>query len=180
MYRISELIKLDRKIYHTNDLSLLWDVTNRNTLYTAIKRYVEKGVLIRVYKGLYSTVPLSQLDPLELGKAIIHRYTYLSTESVLAQAGVIYQSVYRYTFVSDQPKQVTVDAMSFLFRQLKPDYLYNPSGIIKVQGVFVATPERAAADMLYFNPRYHFDVPESLDFQEIGLLQKEIGYPCQT
>jgi hypothetical protein len=178
MYRINELIKMDRKIYHTNDLALLWDITNKNTLYTTIKRYVQKGVLLPVYKGLYSTVPLSQLDPLELGKAIIHRYTYLSTESVLAQAGVIAQTIYSYTFVSDQPKKVLLGTMSFLFRQLKPDYLYNPTGIINHQGIFIATSERAAADMLYFNPKYHFDVPESLDFEKVKFIQKEIGYPC--
>jgi len=180
MYRLNELIKLDRKIYHTNDLALLWDITNKNTLYTAIKRYVQKGVLLPVYKGLYTTVPLSQLDPLELGKAIIHRYTYLSTESVLAQAGVIAQTVYPYTFVSDQPKKVTVGTMSFLFRQLKQVYLYNPTGIINHNGVFIASPERAAADMLYFNSKYHFDAPGSLDLQKIKSIQKEIGYPCQS
>ena len=180
MYRLNELIKLDRKIYHTNDLALLWNITNKNTLYTAIKRYVQKGVLLPVYKGLYSTVPLSQLDPLELGKAIIHRYTYLSTESVLAQAGVIAQTVYKYTFVSDLPKKVTVGNLSFLFRQLKQDYLYNPTGIVNHQGVFAATPERAAADMLYFNPKYHFDMPGSLDLQKVKFIQKEIGYPYQS
>jgi predicted transcriptional regulator of viral defense system len=176
MYRLNELIKLDRKIYHTNDLALLWKITNKNTLYTAIKRYSRKGVLLPIYKGLYSTVPVSQLDPLELGKAIIHHYTYLSTESVLAQAGVIAQIIYPYTFVSDQPKKVTIGTISFLFRQVKPDYLFNPTGIIDRHGVYVASPERAAADMLYFNPKYHFDVPESLDFEEVKLIQKEVGY----
>ena len=176
MYRINELIKLDRKIYHTNDLALLWDITNKNTLYTTIKRYVQKGVLIPIYKGLYTTVPLSQLDPLELGKAIIHKYAYLSTESVLAQAGVIAQTIYSYTFVSDTPKKVSIGTMSFLFRQLKQDYLYNPVGIINDHGVFVATPERAAADMLYFNPKYYFDVPESIDLEKVRIIQKEIGY----
>jgi hypothetical protein len=178
MYRINELIKLDRKIYHTNDLALLWDITNKNTLYTTIKRYVQKGVLIPIYKGLYTTVPLSQLDPLELGKAIIHKYAYLSTESVLAQAGVIAQTIYSYTFVSDTPKKVSIGTMSFLFRQLKQDYLYNPVGIINDHGVFVATPERAAADMLYFNPKYYFDVPESIDLEKVRIIQKEIGYLC--
>ena len=178
MYRINELIKLDRKIYHTNDLALLWDITNKNTLYTTIKRYVQKGVLIPIYKGLYTTVPLSQLDPLELGKAIIHKYAYLSTESVLAQAGVIAQTIYSYTFVSDTPKKVSIGTMSFLFRQLKQDYLYNPVGIINDHGVFVATPERAAADMLYFNPKYYFDVPESIDMEKVRIIQKEIGYLC--
>jgi hypothetical protein len=178
MYRINELIKSDRKLYHSNDLALLWDISNKNTLYTTIKRYVQKGVLIPIYKGLYATVPLSQLNPLELGRAIIHRYTYLSTESVLAQAGVIAQAIYAYTFISDLHKNVTVGSTSFLFRQLKAEYLYNPSGVIDQNGVFTATIERAAADMLYFNPHYHFDVPESIDFDNVKSLQKEIGYPC--
>ena len=176
MYRISELIKLDRKIYHSNDLAILWGIANKNTLYTTIKRYVQKGVLIPVYKGLYSTVPLSQLNPLELGKAIIHRYTYLSTETVLAQAGVIAQTTYAYTFVSDQSKRVTVGSISFLFRKLKDEYLYNPSGVINQNGIFVATNERAVADMLYFNPKYHFDVPESVDFDKVKAIQREVGY----
>ena len=103
-----ELIQLDRKIFHTGDLAVLWDIYSKNTLYTTIKRYVKKGILIPVYKGLYSTVPLSRLDPLELGKAIIHRFTYLSTESVLSQAGIIFQATYAYTFVSDLPKKITV------------------------------------------------------------------------
>lgn len=176
MYRISELIKLDRKIYHSNDLAILWGIANKNTLYTTIKRYVQKGVLIPIYKGLYSTVPLSQLNPLELGKAIIHRYTYLSTETVLAQAGVIAQTTYAYTFVSDQSKRVTVGSISFLFRKLKDEYLYNPSGVINQNGIFVATNERAVADMLYFNPKYHFDVPESVDFDKVKAIQREVGY----
>ena len=178
MYRLNELIKLDRKIYHSNDLALLWDITNKNTLYTTIKRDVQKGVLLPIYKGLYSTVPLSQLDPLELGKAIIHRYTYLSTESVLAQAGVIAQATYVYTFVSNQTKKVSVGTLSFLFRQLKEEYLNNPTGILNQNGVFVASTERAIADMLYFNPKYQFDIPESIDFKKVKSIQKEVGYPC--
>jgi predicted transcriptional regulator of viral defense system len=178
MYRLNELIKLGRKIYHSNDLALLWDISNKNTLYTTIKRDVQKGVLLPIYKGLYSTVPLSQLDPLELGKAIIHRYAYLSTESVLAQAGVIAQATYVYTFVSNRPKKVSVGKLSFLFRQLKEEYLNNPTGILYQNGVFVASTERAVADMLYFNPKYHFDVPASIDFIKVKSIQKEVGYPC--
>jgi hypothetical protein len=176
MYRISELIRVDRKIFHSNDLSILWGIANKNTLYTTIKRYVQKGM--RIYKGMYSTLPLAQLNSLELGKAIIHRFTYLSTESVLAQVGVVAQAIYAYTFVSDISKKVTVGSMSFLFRQLKDEYLNNPTGIVNQKGVFIAIPERAAADMLYFNPKYHFDAPASLDFDKVRSIQKEVGYPC--
>jgi len=169
---------LDRKIYHSNDLAILWGIANKNTLYTTIKRYVQKGVLIPIYKGLYSTVPLPQLNPLELGKAIIHRYTYLTTESVLAQEGVIAQTTYRYTFASDLPKKATVGSMSFLFRKLKDNYLHNPIGITNQNGIFVASTERAVADMLYFNPRYHLDVIEAIDWEKVKMIQRAVGYPC--
>ena len=68
--------------------------------------------------------------------------------------------------------------MSFLFRKLKPEYLHNPSGILNQNGIFMASPERAVADMLYFNPRYHFDVANIIDFEKVKLIQKEVGYPC--
>ena len=178
MYRINQLIKIDRKIFHSNDLALLWNITNRNTLYTTIKRYVQKGVLIPVYKGLYSTVPLPQLDPLALGKAIIHRYAYLSTESVLVSAGVISQVTYAFTFVSDLTKKISVGSWSFLFRRLKDEFLYNPTGIENQNGIFIATVERAVADMLYFNPNYNFDLRDSIDFDKVQSIRKEVGYPC--
>jgi predicted transcriptional regulator of viral defense system len=176
MYRINELIQSERNIYHTNDLAVLWNITNRNTLYTTIKRYVQKGVLIPIYKGLYSTIPLKQLDPIALGKAVIHRYTYLSTESVLALEGMISQATYAYTFVSSQSKKVRVGEWSFLFRSLKDEYLYNPAGVIYRNGNFIATTERAVADMLYFNPKYHFDLAESIDFDKVADIRKEVGY----
>jgi hypothetical protein len=178
MYRINELIKLDRKIYHTGDLALLWNISNKNTLYTAIKRYIQKGILIPVYKGLYTTLPISQLSPIDLGRAIIHKYTYLTTESVLAQSGVISQVPNAYTFVTDQSRYVSLGSVSFLYRQLKIDFLYNPVGVIIQNGNPVASLERAVADMVYFNPRYHFDIPESIDFEKVKAIQKEVGYPC--
>jgi hypothetical protein len=178
MYRISELIRLDKKIYHTNDLATLWGISNRHTLYQTITRYIDNGVLFPIYKGLYSTVPIEMLNPLELGKAIIHRYTYLTTESVLEQAGVITQSVYDYTFAADRSKRVRVAGWSFRFRKLKDIYLHNPAGIEEQDGNFVATSERAVADMLYYNPHYHFDVREAIDFEKLRVLQEEIGYLC--
>ena len=127
---------------------------------------------------MHSTVPVSELDPLELGRAIIHRYTYLTTESVLAQEGIISQATYAYTFVSNISKNETVGNFSYRFRKLKDEYLYNPTGILKKDGNFIATIERAIADMLYYDPKYHFDFSESINFEKVKQIQKEIGYPC--
>jgi hypothetical protein len=176
MYRINELVSLDRKLFHTNDLATLWGISNRHNLYMTITRYIDRGVLFPIYKGLYAIVPLSYLDPLDVGRAIIHRYTYLSTESVLAQAGIISQAVYDYTFVSDRSKRVSVGPWSFRFRKLRDEFLYHPAGIIDRDGLLIASAERAVADMLYYNPRYHFDGSAIIDFEKVKLLQAEIGY----
>ena len=177
MYRISELIQFDRKLFHTNDLAVLWGINNRHNLYMTITRYMDKGVLFPVFKGLYATVHVPSLDPLELGAAIIHRYTYLSTESVLSQAGIITQRVFDYTFVADRSRRVIVGQWSFRFRKLKDDFLYHPAGIGNQDGIFIASIERAVADLLYFNPKYYIDIPENIDFDKVRSIQKEIGYP---
>jgi hypothetical protein len=176
MYKINELLKLDRKLYHSNDLAILWEITNKNTLYTTIKRYVQKGIFIPIFKGLYATIPIAQLDPLELGQAIIHKYTYLTTESVLVRHGIITQAIYQYTFVSTISKKVTVGGMTFLYRKLQDTYLNNPTGVSSNDGTFVATVERAVADMLYFNPSYHFDLSENIDWEKVKKIRKEVGY----
>lgn len=169
-------MKLDRKLYHSNDLAILWGISNKNTLYTTIKRYVKKGILVPIFKGLYATVQIPQLNPLELGQAIIHNKTYLTTESVLAEHGIIAQTTYAYTFVGGISKKVTVAGITFLFRKLKDIYLNNPTGIERKNGIWVASVERAIADMLYFNPKYHFDLSDSIDWEKVKNIQKEVGY----
>jgi hypothetical protein len=50
---------MDRKIYHTGDLAVLWDISNKNTLHTTISRYIRKGILFPIYKAVYATIPQS-------------------------------------------------------------------------------------------------------------------------
>ena len=62
-----------------------------------------------------------------------------------------------FTLVSSKSKKFAIQKYNYLSRQMKAAYLYNPIGITKRQHYWVATAERAVADMLYFNPRTHFD-----------------------
>ena len=176
MYRINELLTINRRLFHTNDLAILWGMENRQTLYTTVSRYLDRGVLFQIYKGLYSTLPLDALDPVEVGQAVIHRYAYLSTETVLAQAGVISQLVYDWTFVTDKSKRVQVGTWSFRCRQMKDEYLYHSAGIRVEKNGRIASPERAVADLLYYNSHYHFDAPELVDFKLVRQIQEQVGY----
>lgn len=176
MYKINKLLKLGEQLWHTNDLALLWNTTNRNTLYTGIKRYVAKGILIPVHKGLYSTVPLEKLDPVKLGASILHNYCYLSTETVLAQNGIIVQVVYAITFVSSLSKKFSIADRDYLSRRMHPRFLHQTAGVTIQDSVLVATPPRAVADTLYFNPHYHFDAHANIDWDQVKYIQKQVGF----
>ena len=152
--KLNLLLKADLKLFHTQDLALLWGIENRNSLYTTIKRLVQKGVLIPIIKGLYSTLPLDKIDEFCLGSALIHKFCYVSCETILANRGVISQKVYPITFVSSVSQKIEFRGTWYVYRKMKPDRLFNPKGVEKMDGYFIASKQRAVSDMLYFNPNY--------------------------
>ena len=89
--RFVHLARLGDIIFHASDLANLWDIRNPNTLYTTLKRYVKSGLIFRIRKGMYSLIPLDELDPILLGIKTIHSYAYISTETVLFDEGIINQ-----------------------------------------------------------------------------------------
>ena len=173
--KIGILIQQPQKLFHTSDLKVLWNILNQNTLYKTISRLVKKETLFRVYKGLYSIVPLNQLDPVEIGFRAINHFCYLSTESVLSKNGIINQSPSKITFNSSSPATFIINNNIYLVRQLKPQCLNNSLGITQNdKGVFVANTERAVADMLYFQPNYHFDADSLIDWKIVKSYQQQI------
>jgi len=174
MDKTDTLLKQTKKLYHTGDLRNLWHIDNPSTLRKTISRYIQKGVLIPVYRGFYSVVPVPEIDPLELGSAALHEYAYVSTETVLAQSGVIFQNIPSYTFCSTKTKRFEVAGTRYGSRQLNDAYLYNKTGIIDKGKYKIASPERAMADMLYFNPSYHFDAKDEVDKNIFEKIRREV------
>jgi len=173
--KIGILIQQGQKLFHTSDLKVLWNISNQNTLYKTIARLIQKKVLISIQKGFYSIVPLDRLDPIEIGFRAINHFSYLSTESVLSKNGIINQSPSKITFLSSSPANFNINGVSYLVRQLKPQCLNNTVGIVQNdKGVFIATTERAIADMLYFQPNYHFDADSIIDWKLVKNYQQQI------
>jgi hypothetical protein len=176
MYRIDTLLKLKEKLFHTNDLALLWQITNKNTLYTTIKRYIQKGVLIPIHKGFYSTIPIDQLDPFKLAIGYLHQFAYISCETVLIREGIIFQKENYFTLVSGISKKFSIINHFYLVRQFKNNYLYNGRGIDNINGVMTANIERAVADMLYFNSQFYFDNKKKINWKKVKKIQEEVNY----
>lgn len=176
MYRIDKLLKANQKLFHTSDIALLWGITNKNTLYTTIKRYITKGVLIPIHKGFYSTVPIDEIDPIRVGVGYLHNFAYLSCESVLFNNGIIFQQSIPLTLVSFRSVRFVIAGQEYLVRQLVDKFLYNPLGVTEINGIYQATTERAVADLFYFAPHYYLDNRDKINWQEVKKIQKEVYF----
>ena len=157
-------------------MALLWNIENRNTLHTTIKRYVQKGVLIRIQKGFYSKVPVDQLNSVKLGMSFLHSFCYLSTESILTREGIISQSIPYITLISSKSKKFKIKGNAYLSRQMKDEFLFNEFGVEKKNNIKQATIERAVADLLYYNPNYHFDGPSLINWKKVKEIQKKVVF----
>lgn len=175
--RIAQLARLGEVVFHIDDLANLWAINNQNTLHTTLKRYVQKGLLYRIWRGFYSLKPLSELDPWLLGIKALHQYAYLSTETILVKTGIIQQDIQYITLISSQAKKFKINNHYYYCRRLTDKFLYHPAGIYEKNKILIATPERAVADLLYFNPKYYFDGAHLINWTKVKNLQKKIGYP---
>lgn len=155
---------------------MIWGMDNDSTLRTTISRLLKQEVLYPLQRGLYSVAPPEELNPVEIGLKAIGSFAYLSTESVLAENGIINQAVAGLTFVSSISKKFRLLDKNYFVRQMSSKFLRCYAGIQESDGVFKASAERAAADMLYFSPKYYFDNPRALDWKKVKEIQKEVNY----
>jgi len=174
--RFAKLARLEEQVFHIGDLANLWNIGNKNTLYTTLKRYAQEGLLFRVYRGVYSIKPVSQINPYLLGVKALHKLAYISTETVLSDAGIILQKMQYITIVSSESKKFVIGGVNYRSRQLSDKFLFQKNGVDIKGGVNVATVERAVADLLYFQPNFHFDNPNRIDWDKVEKIQKEMGY----
>ena len=175
--RLAKIYQIGEQILHTNDFANIFEIKNPNTLHMTLTRYVKSGVLFRIYRGLYAMVPIEKLDRKLLGLKALHEYSYISTESILVQAGIVLQMVPNITMLSSRSKRFQILNQGYLSRQLADQYLFNPIGVSIVNGIRVANASRAVADLLYFNPHVHLDAPRLVNWREVQEIQKTLNYP---
>lgn len=175
--RFAALARMGEVVFHARDVAVIWGITNVNTLHTTLSRYVCAGLLFRLQNGLYSVKPPRELDPLLIGSKAVHGFCYVSTETVLSRAGFIQQHLSHTTLVGTVSRSFALAGYAFRSRRMADAYLFNETGVVRNGGVLIASPARAVADMLYFNPHYHFDASAHIDWDEVIRVQVAVGYP---
>lgn len=169
---IAKLYQSPKTILTSKDFALLWGETNKARLKDKIAYYVKQGTLTRLTRGVFAKA--DGYDPKELATSI-YTPSYVSFETVLREAGMIFQH-YDTVFVAGPwTKTVKVGTQTINFRKLKDTVLFNAAGVVNKINYSIATPERAFLDTIYLFPEYFFDNLSSLDWERCFALAPLYG-----
>lgn len=159
---IAKLYQSPKTVFTVRDIDLLWEEANENRLKSKVAYYVRRGLLLRLARGVFSKN--ANYSPRELATSL-YTPSYISFETVLRDAGIIFQHYDTIFVAGPWTKEITIGKTSLAFRTLKDAILFNPTGILSRDNAGIATPERAFLDMIYLFPRYHFDHLDALDWK---------------
>lgn len=150
---IEAIYKSNRTVFRLKDIGMLTNTRNADNLKASVNYYASRGVVRRVRNGIYVKTPY---QPEELAGRI-YSPSYISLETVLLKAGIIFQFSTAVTAVSYLSRTITVDGREIIYRKLKNSILVAADGIVSENNINIATPERAFLDRLYLNKSYYFD-----------------------
>ena len=165
----TKLYQTSKTILTNKDLAMIWEDSDKKTLNSKISYYVKKGTIKRLSRGIFAKN--IEYDPKELATSI-YIPSYISFETVLREAGVIFQHYETLFIASKWPKVMTIDKYTFSFRKLKDSVLYNPTGITHKDNYSIATTERAFLDTIYLFPNFYFDNLKLIDWGKCLLIAK--------
>jgi len=161
---ISAILKAKKTVFTFKDISLLWGLTDRKSAIAGINYYVSTGDLYRIRRGIYAKD--KDYDKIELASRI-YTPAYVSFETVLARAGIIFQYYGQIFVASYLTREIIIDGQTYIYRKIKDTVLTDAAGVLNQEGAAVATKERAFLDTIYINTDYHFDNPGALDWDRV-------------
>src|SRR3989338_10030045 len=123
---IAKLYQSPKTILTNKDLALIWGETNLNNLKAKIAYYVKRGVLIRLTRNVFAKD--ANYNAKELATSI-YTPSYISFDTVLPEAGIIFQHHDSIFVAGPYPMTKKVDGHTITFRKLKDSVLYNAIGV---------------------------------------------------
>ncbi len=150
---IEKLFKSNKTIFTTNDLALIWDITDRKRLNSRVKYYLRNKRLIHIYKGLYGYGEYTALDIAQ--KLIPLSYISLYTSSQMY--GLTFQYYETIFCISLTSKKYQINGQNYEYHKIKESVFYNSKGLVKKGNITIANKERTICDLLYVFPGVAFD-----------------------
>lgn len=161
---LSKILRAKNTVFTFKDISLLWRETDVNLVKRRISYYVKTGKLYPIRRGIYAKD--KNYDQFELATKI-YTPSYISFETVLAKAGIIFQYYEQIFIASYLSREITIDDKRYTYKKIKDSILTNNLGIEIKDNYSLATPERAFLDVIYLYKDYHFDNLSLLNRQKV-------------
>ena len=165
---IKTLLRSSRTVFSVKEIMLLWAETDANTAKARLNYYAKSGDLYHLRRGLYAKD--KNYNRLELGVKIFTP-SYISYETILAKAGVVFQYYSQIFIASYLTREITADNQTYSYKRVNNLILTDHAGIEDEENYSTASPERAFLDLIYFNKDYHFDNLSPLNWNKVdGIL----------
>ena len=164
---ILSILRSKSSILTFKEILMLFGDVKPSLLKRRLNYYVKNGQLYSIRRGIYAKD--KNYDKFELATKIFSP-SYVSFETVLAEAGIIFQHYEKIFVATYQTKEIECYNKLYSFRQIKNVILINNAGIENRGNYFMASKERAFLDVLYLNKNYYFDNLFPLDFNKIQFL----------
>jgi hypothetical protein len=158
-----QILRGSSSVFTFKDILLASSETNASLLRRRISYYVKNRELYPVRRGIYAKN--KEYDRLELANKIFTP-SYISFETVLAKAGLIFQHYDQIFVASYLSREIVCDGRKYVFRRIKDPILTNSSGVERKGNYYIANKERAFLDTIYLHKAYHFDNLSSLDWKK--------------
>ena len=151
---LMDLMRSKNTLFTTKEVSLLWQEPDANFVRKKLYRYIKAGKLYSVRKGVYAKD--KNYEKYELATKIFTP-SYISFETVLTKAGVVFQFYGQIFVASYLTREFTIDDQIYVLKKIKDPILTNQTGMDVKENYFIASPERAFLDVMYLNKEYYFD-----------------------
>ncbi len=165
---ILALYQAPQTVFTIGEISLLLPDVPYPNLRRRLAHLVKAGQLLNLRRGIYAK---EKYDELELANKI-YTPSYISLETVLRRAGVIFQYYKSIFAVSYLSRTVEAGGFRIVYRKIKREILLNKQGIEEQGNITIATPERAFLDGVFLWKNYYFDNLGSLDWGKVMELKQ--------
>ena len=166
-----------RTVFTVQSLMMLSGNFDRGALLRSLYYYRKEGKVVSPRSGIYCLSGV-QYNPYELACSV-YGQSYVSLQTVLLSAGVMFQYSDRISCVSSLSRSLTIDGRVYEYRRINPFLWSGMKGICQREGYLEAEPERALCDMMYLYPdMVYFDNTDSLD--RAKLLEFSLDYNNET
>jgi hypothetical protein len=146
-----------KTVFTTQEISNILKFSHTTSTYSFLQRAKKDKRLLNPRKGI-RTLPVFNTDELA---CTLYPKSYISLETVLYEAGVIFQWYGSSTrVVWSNTREYTYQEHNYIARKMKDTLLYNDTGVKTHRTHRMATPERALCDMVYLRPKPQLDNPQ--------------------